>query len=75
MDTFDIGHATDFEMHVYDKNGREVGLYGSSGWFDKHRLDSDVQVPHSVENRLKEPVASALAEPRTSPATNGSGPA
>jgi RHS repeat-associated protein len=53
MDTFDIGHATDFEMHVYDKNGREVGLYGSNGWFDKHRLDSDVQVPRSVENRLK----------------------
>ncbi|MEU1131651.1 RHS repeat-associated core domain-containing protein [Streptomyces sp. NPDC005900] len=53
MDTFDIGHATDFEMHVYDKNGREVGLYGSNGWFDKHRLNSDVQVPRSVENRLK----------------------
>ncbi|MGB8946117.1 MAG: RHS repeat-associated core domain-containing protein [Streptomyces sp.] len=53
MDTFDIGHATDFEMHVYDKNGREVGLYGSNGWFDKHRLDSNVEVPQSVENRLK----------------------
>ncbi|MGW6269268.1 DUF6531 domain-containing protein [Streptomyces sp. NPDC055060] len=53
MDTFDIGHATDFEMHVYDKNGREVGLYGSNGWFDKHRLSSDVQVPQSVESRLK----------------------
>ncbi|MFD6433387.1 RHS repeat-associated core domain-containing protein [Streptomyces venezuelae] len=53
MDTFDIGHATDFEMHVYDKNGREVGLYGSNGWFDKHRLNSDVQVPQGVENRLK----------------------
>ncbi|QES40283.1 hypothetical protein DEJ49_04170 [Streptomyces venezuelae] len=53
MDTFDIGHATDFEMHVYDKNGREVGLYGSNGWFDKHRLNSDVQVPRGVENRLK----------------------
>lgn len=47
-----MGQGTDFEMHVYYK-GREVGIFGSSGWFSKHRKGTDITVPQSVENRLK----------------------
>nr|WP_234392139.1 DUF6531 domain-containing protein [Streptomyces sp. WM6378] len=46
--------GTDFEVHVYDKSGREVGIFGSDGWFNKHGTTAaDVQVPASVENALK----------------------
>ncbi|MGW2558356.1 polymorphic toxin-type HINT domain-containing protein [Streptomyces sp. NPDC001514] len=52
LDQADVGLGTDFEIHVYYK-GTEVGLYGSNGWFAKHRKGADVQVPQNVENRLK----------------------
>ncbi|WP_349372232.1 RHS repeat-associated core domain-containing protein [Streptomyces sp. G-G2] len=46
--------GTDFEIHVYDKSGREVGIYGSDDWFNKHGTTAaDVDVPPSVENALK----------------------
>ncbi|MER5463146.1 RHS repeat-associated core domain-containing protein [Streptomyces sp. NPDC002668] len=46
--------GTDFEIHVYDKSGREVGIFGSDGWFNKHGTTAaDVEVPPSVENALK----------------------
>ena len=52
MDTFPMGQGVDFEIHVY-KNGREVGIYGSEGWFAKHGLPGGAEVPGTVENRLK----------------------
>ncbi|MGW5562289.1 DUF6531 domain-containing protein [Streptomyces tendae] len=55
MDTWQEGtKGTDFEIHVYDKRGREVGIFGSDGWFNKHRKSAaEVDVPRSVENALK----------------------
>ncbi|MFF1482991.1 RHS repeat-associated core domain-containing protein, partial [Streptomyces sp. NPDC058301] len=55
LDTWQEGtKGTDFEIHVYDKSGREVGIFGSDGWFNKHGTTAaDVQVPPSVENALK----------------------
>ncbi|MFI9255260.1 hypothetical protein [Streptomyces sp. NPDC053069] len=42
------------ESHVYDKANREVGLFNSQGWFNKHGIKaSEVQVPPSVENAIK----------------------
>jgi hypothetical protein len=45
------------EVHVYYQPGsgepREVGLYGSHGFFGKHGRSSDVRVLKVVENRLK----------------------
>jgi len=47
------GGQADLEIHVYYK-GSEVGLYGSSGFFNKHTLKAvDVEVPRQVHNRLK----------------------
>ncbi|MEV7402450.1 DUF6531 domain-containing protein [Streptomyces sp. NPDC091267] len=55
LDTWKEGtKGTDFEIHVYDKSGREVGIFGSDGWFNKHKtVGADVEVPPSVENALK----------------------
>ncbi len=55
LDTWKEGtKGTDFEIHVYDKSGREVGIFGSDGWFNKHStVGADVEVPPSVENALK----------------------
>ncbi|WP_308299606.1 DUF6531 domain-containing protein [Streptomyces sp. CJ_13] len=55
LDTWKEGtKGTDFEIHVYDKSGREVGIFGSDGWFNKHNtIGADVEVPPSVENALK----------------------
>ncbi|MFF3657763.1 RHS repeat-associated core domain-containing protein [Streptomyces olivochromogenes] len=54
-DVFKAGNkGLDVEIHVYDKSMREVGLFGSDGWFNKHGIKgSDVEVPPSVENAIK----------------------
>ncbi|MFE3559405.1 ricin-type beta-trefoil lectin domain protein [Streptomyces sp. NPDC059193] len=52
VDRFDIGGTTDFEVHVYHK-GKEVGIFGSDGWFSKHGKSADVDVPQDVYNNLK----------------------
>jgi hypothetical protein len=46
------GGESSFEIHVY-YNGQEIGVYGSSGFFPKHGLGSDVDVPEQVSNGLK----------------------
>ncbi|MGW7791319.1 DUF6531 domain-containing protein [Streptomyces tricolor] len=54
-DIFPVGNkGRDVEIHVYDKAGREVGLYNSQGWFNKHGIKaSEVDVPPGVENAIK----------------------
>ncbi|MCC3651547.1 HINT domain-containing protein [Streptomyces sp. S07_1.15] len=52
VDRFDIGGTTEFEVHVYHK-GKEVGIFGSDGWFSKHGKSADVDVPRDVYNNLK----------------------
>ncbi|MFJ4499554.1 hypothetical protein [Streptomyces sp. NPDC088864] len=52
LDRFEIGGTTDFEIHVY-KSGREIGIFGSDGWFAKHGKSADVKVPRDVFNLLK----------------------
>ncbi|WP_306210377.1 polymorphic toxin-type HINT domain-containing protein [Actinoplanes sp. RD1] len=53
MDQFNVRGQASFEIHVYHR-GTEVGLYGSNGFFNKHRkLAADVDVPSQVHNRLK----------------------
>lgn len=43
-----------FEIHVFDKSGREVGRYGPNEWFDKHgHKGKPANCPPAVENQLK----------------------
>ncbi|WP_276529141.1 RHS repeat domain-containing protein [Tenacibaculum maritimum] len=54
LDRFPMGKGVDFEIHVYDKGGAEVGIFGSEGFMNKHGLfGSDVDVPDNVNQRLK----------------------
>ncbi|MGW4444968.1 DUF6531 domain-containing protein [Streptomyces sp. NPDC004682] len=54
-DVFPVGNkGMDVEIHVYDKSMREVGLFNSHGWFNKHGIKaSEVEVPPAVENAIK----------------------
>ncbi len=55
LDVFPIAGSHDFEFHVY-RNGEEIGVWGSEGWFLKHRLSripDPGEVPPHVEGRLK----------------------
>ncbi|MEU2127260.1 hypothetical protein [Streptomyces sp. NPDC018352] len=52
LDRFEIGGTADFEIHVY-KNGKEIGIFGSDGWFAKHGKSADVKVPRETYNLLK----------------------
>ncbi|WP_371659829.1 polymorphic toxin-type HINT domain-containing protein [Streptomyces sp. NBC_00280] len=52
LDRIKIGGTADFEVHVYRK-GQEIGIFGSNGWFPKHRKGVDVFVPRDVYNNLK----------------------
>ena len=52
VDRFPMGKGTDFEIHVM-RGGKEVGVFGSSGWFPKHRHGIPTGVPDNVLNRLK----------------------
>ncbi|MFE1448041.1 RHS repeat-associated core domain-containing protein [Streptomyces olivaceoviridis] len=54
-DIFPVSNkGMDVEIHVYDKSMREVGLFNSQGWFNKHGIKaSEVEVPPGVENAIK----------------------
>jgi hypothetical protein len=52
LDRINIGGTADFEVHVYQR-GKEVGIFGSNGWFPKHGKSADVAVPQDVYNNLK----------------------
>ncbi|OCG05268.1 hypothetical protein [Gilliamella sp. wkB112] len=53
IDCFNIGLGSSFEVHVYAPNGKEVGIYGADGFFNKHgTIGSDVKVPKSVSDTL-----------------------
>lgn len=55
LDVFPIAGSHDFEFHVY-RNGEEIGVWGSEGWFLKHRLSripDPGEVPPHIEGRLK----------------------
>ena len=43
-----------FEIHVFDPLGEEIGLFGPSGWFNKHgHKGRPLSCPIPVENQLK----------------------
>lgn len=52
LDRINIGGQADFEVHVYHR-GKEIGIFGSSGWFPKHGKSADVDIPQDVYNNLK----------------------
>jgi RHS repeat-associated protein len=54
IDIFDVSGSANFEIHVFNKNGKEVGMYGPDGWFDKHGLKGRPDgIPDSVEAQCK----------------------
>jgi RHS repeat-associated protein len=54
IDTFDVGGSSSFEIHVYDPNQNEIGLYGPDGWFNKHGKQGKPDgIPDSVEAQCK----------------------
>ena len=54
VDTFNFGGQSSFEIHVFDKQGREVGVYGPDGWINKHGFSGRPDnLPTEVENRCR----------------------
>ena len=54
IDTFNYEGNASFEIHVFDKNGEEVGVYGPKGWISKHGHSGRPEsVPVEVENSCK----------------------
>jgi len=52
VDAFNYQGSASFEIHVYDRRGNEVGVYGREGWIDKHGFKgSPVSVPGGVGER------------------------
>ncbi|WNH53222.1 RHS repeat-associated core domain-containing protein [Stenotrophomonas oahuensis] len=50
VDLYNKSNGVGFEIHVYDRRGNEVGVYGPNGWFNKHgKKAADVRVPAGVE--------------------------
>jgi len=54
IDTFNFEGSASFEIHVFDPSGKEVGMFGPDGWFNKHGLTGKPEgIPDSVENQCK----------------------
>jgi RHS repeat-associated protein len=54
LDEFNYGGSSTFEIHVYDKGGKEVGIFGPGGWLNKHgHKGRPVGLPDQVENSCK----------------------
>jgi RHS repeat-associated protein len=53
IDRFNLSGGASFEVHVYAPNGKEIGIYGPNGFFNKHgHHASAIQVPSSVSRTL-----------------------
>ena len=49
VDTFNVGGSASFEIHVYDRKGNEIGVYGPNGWINKHGFkDAPTNIPAKV---------------------------
>ena len=44
-DTFNSGGQSSYETHVFDSGGNEVGVYGPSGWINKHGFTQPPKSP------------------------------
>ena len=54
IDQFNYKGSSSFEIHVFNRNGVEVGVYGPDGWINKHgRQGRPAGVPIDVENQCK----------------------
>ncbi len=55
IDSFNYKGESDFEIHIYDKNGNEVGVHGPKGWIPKHGHPPGPPdgVPESVCEQVK----------------------
>lgn len=54
VDQFNHAGEASFEIHVYDKSGTEVGVYGPKGWISKHGLEGRPEgLPPEVENSCR----------------------
>jgi RHS repeat-associated protein len=55
VDQFNYGGESSFEIHVFDKNGNEVGIYGPNGWIARHGYNEarPAGVSQGVENACK----------------------
>lgn len=53
VDHFETRGQSGFEIHVFDRTGREVGVHGPTDWISKHgHSGSAPDLPDSVWNRL-----------------------
>jgi RHS repeat-associated protein len=54
LDAFNYQGDASFEIHVFDKNGKEVGVYGPRGWINKHGFNGPPKgVPINVCDSVK----------------------
>ncbi len=61
IDTFNFRGEASFEIHVFNSNGKEVGVYGPDGWINKHTFRGPPKdLPSEVENRCRGVAADKL---------------
>jgi RHS repeat-associated protein len=53
LDPFSTSNGPSFEIHVYDPNGNEVGVYGPDEWIKKHGFTGAPEIPDDVENAVR----------------------
>jgi RHS repeat-associated protein len=53
MDVFNTGGRALHEIHVFNNVGKEIGIFGPTGWINKHGFTGAPQnIPQNVYNRL-----------------------
>ncbi|WP_169333049.1 RHS repeat-associated core domain-containing protein [Thiolinea disciformis] len=54
IDTFENRGNAGFEIHVYDPQGREVGVHGHTDWINKHgKKSAPSNLPEITQQKLK----------------------
>lgn len=70
VDTFDYRGEGTFEIHIYDPQGNERGVFGPDGWINKHghkgSIPDDI-VPEHVFNKVRGEAIERLREGRKLP--------
>jgi hypothetical protein len=72
IDMFNNRGSASFEMHVYNKRGKEVGVYGPNGWISKHGYKGRPEgIPESVEAHCQAEAADILRRMGVASAESG----
>jgi RHS repeat-associated protein len=52
VDIFNTGNISSHEIHIYNPKGNEIGVFGPTGWINKHGFTEAPDIPKDVYDKI-----------------------